>query len=73
VASARVSQKSARNVVQAKDFIQFPEQQQTAVRTDLGTMKFQPHLPVKTKPNIIRFACTLRVIHDPPPLDQVTC
>jgi len=27
VASSRVSQKSARNVVQAKHFIQFPEQQ----------------------------------------------
>ena len=73
VASARVSQQSARNVVQAEHLIQFPEQQQTAIRTDLRAMKFQPHPTVKTKPNITRFACTLRVIHNPPPSAQLTC
>jgi hypothetical protein len=32
---ALIPQQSASNVVQAQDFIQLPEQQQTAVRTDL--------------------------------------
>jgi hypothetical protein len=53
--------------VQAEDFIEFSEQQQTAVRTDLRTMEFQPHPSVKTKSDITRFACTLRVIHYLPP------
>ena len=35
LASSRIPQQSASNVVQAQDFIQLPEQQQTAVRTDL--------------------------------------
>jgi hypothetical protein len=30
-------------------------------------MKFQPQPTVKIKPNITRFSCTLRVIHNPPP------
>jgi hypothetical protein len=30
-----------RNVVQAEGVVQFLEQQQTAVKTDLGTMEFQ--------------------------------
>jgi hypothetical protein len=73
VASSRVPQKSTRNVVQTQHLIQFPKQQQSAVRTDLGTMKFQPHPSIKTEPNIARFACTLRVIHNPPPSAQLTC
>jgi hypothetical protein len=36
-------------------------------------MKFQPHPTVKTKSRIIRFTCTLTVIHDPPPSSQLTC
>jgi hypothetical protein len=36
-------------------------------------MEFQPHPPVKTKPDITRFACTLRVIHDATPQAQLTC
>jgi hypothetical protein len=59
--------------VQAEDFIKFSEQQQTAVRTDLGTMEFQPHPSIKTKSNITRFVCTLRVIHYLPPSTQLTC
>lgn len=60
MASARFSQQSTSNGVQAEDFIEFSEQQQAAVITDLGTKEFQPHPPVKSKPNINRFACTLR-------------
>jgi hypothetical protein len=59
--------------MKAKHIVQFLEQQKTAVRTDLGTMEFQPHPTVKTKPDITRFACTLRVIHDPTPQAQLTC
>jgi hypothetical protein len=63
VTGSCVSQQSARNVVQTEHVILFPEQQQPAVRNDLRTMKFQPYPRVKTKPNITRFACTLRVAY----------
>jgi hypothetical protein len=36
-------------------------------------MEFQPHPSVKPKPNITRFACNLRVIHNLPPSAQLTC
>jgi hypothetical protein len=67
VASSCISQRSARNVVQAEGVVQFSAQQQTAVRTDLGTMEFQPHTTVKSKLNASHFACTLWVIHYLPP------
>jgi hypothetical protein len=64
VTCPRGSQQSASNVVQAQHLIQFPEQQQSAIRTDLRAMKFQPHSPVKPQPNIDRSVCTLRVTHE---------
>jgi hypothetical protein len=36
-------------------------------------MKFQPDPSVKTEPRTTRFACTLWVIHNPPPSAQLTC
>ncbi len=59
VTRPRVSQKPTSNVVQAKHFVKFPEQQQTTVGTDLRAMKFQTHPPIKSEPNITRFPCTL--------------
>ena len=68
----RVSQQPASNVVQAQHLIQFPEQQQSAIRADLRAVKFQTHPTVKTEPNIIRFARTLRVIHEASLLSMLT-
>jgi hypothetical protein len=59
--------------MQAEHLIEFPEQQQTTVGTDLRAMELQPHPAIKTKPDIARFACTLQVIHNPPPSTQLTC
>ena len=60
VPSARIFQHSASNIVQAEDFIQFSGQQETTARIYLRTMEFQPHLQIRTKPNIARFTCILR-------------
>ena len=47
--------------------ITFLRKPPTAVRPDFGTMEFQPHTTVKSKPNAAHFAFTLWVIHYLPP------
>ncbi len=72
LATAVVIERTRRKIRQPEHIIQLAHHQKTAVRTDLGTMKFQPHPGVKTKPPITRFACTLWVIHNPPPSARLT-
>ena len=50
-ALTRALEKPASHVVQAEHFVQFAIEQQTAVRADLGAVKFQPDTAVKTKPD----------------------
>ena len=73
LATAAVIQRTRCKIRQPEHVIQLAHHQKTAVGTELRATKLQLHPAVKTKPPTTRFACTLWVIHNPPPSSQLTC
>ena len=61
--SAAVNQVLTREIMQAEYIVQFPKQQQAAVRADLRTMEFQANTAVETESVIAQFSCTRWVSH----------
>lgn len=61
---ATVYQRRARQIGQSEGVVQFPNEQQTAVRTELRPPELQPHPPVKFQPQIVPTPRTRWVTHE---------
>jgi hypothetical protein len=55
LASANISKQTSRHVRQAKGIVEFPMQQQTAIRTDFRPPELHLHRAVKFQPKGPRF------------------
>jgi hypothetical protein len=66
-AGSRVGKDTASDLRQPKNVVEFPKSQQTGVRRDLRTMKFQFQPPVEIEPQntairFIRWVCHNRIL-----------
>ena len=68
-----VNQRSARQIGQAEGVVQFSNDQQTTVRTELRSPELQPHATVKIQPQIVPRTCTRWVSHETRPSCRSTC